>query len=419
MFSHASLLSDRGKLRRNNQDSAYIGTYLFVIADGMGGHAGGDVASAITVNRLTELDREFESTESAATAFRETLLKANAELSDTVLDFPDLTGMGTTVSGMIIVGDTAVIAHIGDSRIYLFRDGVLQQITKDHTFVQRLVDAGKITPEEALVHPRRSVIMRVLGDIEANPDIDVFTHDLRPGDRWMICSDGVSGPLGDEHISHVLSETEDRDRAAAVMITDTLAAGAPDNCTVVLMDPLCDPDMPSPAKIAGAASEELALEPVRRSVTRTASLRTLRAAATHLHPRQPKPETQYASNADQYLQELVVEHHHRTMRHRLQLAISIGLIVAALALASWFGYRWTQTQYFIGADRGCAVVFRGVSQDIGPWRLHHRVTPSNATCIKLSKLPLATRQSVVETVTYPNRSQAEEALRHVQKEQQR
>src|SRR5947209_6362301 len=159
-------VSHVGRVRSNNQDSGYAGTRLFVVADGMGGHAGGDIASAIAVKRIAEADRPYSSPQEAERSLASALLAANQRINDVVEDHSELTGMGTTVSALVRVGDAVSIAHIGDSRIYLFREGELSQITNDHTFVQRLVETGRITPEEAAVHPRRSVLMRVLGDID-------------------------------------------------------------------------------------------------------------------------------------------------------------------------------------------------------------------------------------------------------------
>lgn len=134
-----------GKVRSNNQDSGYAGEHLFVVADGMGGHAGGDVASALAIQSIAHIDRPFDTASDAAQALRSALLEANQELAETVFEHPELAGMGTTVSGLVRVGDRLALAHIGDSRVYRWRDGELTQVTKDHTFVQRLVDSGRIT----------------------------------------------------------------------------------------------------------------------------------------------------------------------------------------------------------------------------------------------------------------------------------
>jgi serine/threonine protein phosphatase PrpC len=144
----STAVSHVGKIRANNQDSGYAGTQLFVVADGMGGHAGGDVASAIALKRVMEADRQYASAADAEFALQSALSAANTMLAETVFEHPELTGMGTTVSALLRSGSQVAIAHIGDSRIYLLRDGELKQITADHTFVQRLVDSGRITPEE-------------------------------------------------------------------------------------------------------------------------------------------------------------------------------------------------------------------------------------------------------------------------------
>src|SRR5690606_34495683 len=137
-------------------------------------------------------------------ALTQAMLAANAMLADTVFDHPELTGMGTTVSAVALVGNRIAMAHIGDSRVYLLRDGRLQQVSADHTFVQRLVDSGRITAEEAAVHPRRSVLMRVLGDVDASPEIDTELIEVRPGDRWLLCSDGLSSYVTDDKICAAL-----------------------------------------------------------------------------------------------------------------------------------------------------------------------------------------------------------------------
>jgi protein phosphatase len=194
-----------GMVRSNNQDSGFAGAHLFLVADGMGGHAGGDVASAIAAKEMAALDVPPTSSPEATTnTLRTAILETNAKLRGTVKDRPELAGLGTTFTGFIPVGDRLALAHIGDSRLYLLRDNHLQQITKDHTFVQRLVDSGKITEEEAKTHPRRSVLMRVLGDVDSSPQVDTDVLDTRPGDVWLLCSDGLCGYVEDHDIEKIL-----------------------------------------------------------------------------------------------------------------------------------------------------------------------------------------------------------------------
>ena len=254
-------MSHVGKIRSNNQDSGYAGMHLFVVADGMGGHAGGDVASAIAAKRIAEADAAYPSVRDAEFALQQALIAANSILAETVFEHSELTGMGTTVSGILRVGDQLALAHIGDSRVYRFRDGEFTQITADHTFVQRLVDSGRITPEEAAVHPRRSVLMRVLGDVDAAPEIDTAIFDTRPGDRWMLCSDGLSSYVADDKMSTILATVRTAQGAADRLVKESLDHGAPDNVTVVLVD-IDDSDGSSgiPPTFVGSAAVPLSFE---------------------------------------------------------------------------------------------------------------------------------------------------------------
>ncbi len=228
--------SDVGKVRSSNQDSGYAGVNLFFVADGMGGHAGGDIASAITAQHVALADEPVENAQQAEQRLIDYIWQANEKLGVSVAEHPDLAGMGTTFSGIFVHGTSVSIGHIGDSRIYLARDGVVKQITSDHTFVQRLVDTGRITEEEALVHPRRSVLMRVLGDVEQFPEVDIETFETKPGDRWMVCSDGLSGVVPDGLMKRILLSTPTAQEATELLVGEALEFGAPDNVTVVLVD---------------------------------------------------------------------------------------------------------------------------------------------------------------------------------------
>src|ERR1700712_2243681 len=254
----SAALSNVGKIRANNQDSGYAGTHLFVVADGMGGHAGGDVASSIAVTRIAQTDRlDFASPQEAEFALQTALVAANQQISETVYDHPELTGMGTTVSAMVRVGDAMATAHIGDSRIYLLREGELSQITNDHTFVQRLVETGRITPEEAAVHPRRSVLMRVLGDIDQSPEIDTSILGTVPGDRWMLCSDGLTSYVPHDRILAALASGPTPADAANALVGEALEHGAPDNVTAIVLDIDRPGSGPSPAQLVGSAASGL------------------------------------------------------------------------------------------------------------------------------------------------------------------
>ncbi|MCT9819445.1 protein phosphatase 2C domain-containing protein [Microbacterium sp. W1N] len=384
----STAISHTGKVRSNNQDSGYCGSNLFVVADGMGGHAGGDVASSLAVHRLKELDHAYASTTDAERELRDAISDTAAELIDTVAVRPELAGMGTTVSALVMVDDYAVVAHIGDSRVYLFRDGALTQITTDHTFVQRLVDSGRITPEEARYHPRRSVLMRVLGDMDPDPEIDAFIMPTQPGDRWLLCSDGLCGVVDDVHTGKVLGQGYAPGRTADLLLKQALDAGAPDNVTIVLVDVGGNHPLASGTPtIVGSASTPQGVEiPAARS-----------GRSSWLHPaRQAANEPTHYEPALEYLEEVIEEDRRRVRRRRLWWIVGLVVILAALAVGAFAGYQWTQTRYFVGSDDDTVVIYRGVQQDIGPISLS---SVYNDTGIPLADLPVYQRMAIEETVS--------------------
>src|SRR4051794_7058874 len=237
----------------NNQDSGYAGPHLLVVCDGMGGHAAGDVASSMALGRLVELDGE--STGDVLSLLARTLRAANAELHARVLDDPALQGMGTTTTALVLQGSKLALAHIGDSRCYLLRDGELTQLTHDHTFVQSLVDEGRITEEEADRHPQRSVITRVLtGDPDDEPDLSV--REALAGDRYVVCSDGLTGVVRDDTLAEVLADHADPASAAQALVDLALRGGGADNITCVVahvVDPAHDPASTVPEVVGSAA----------------------------------------------------------------------------------------------------------------------------------------------------------------------
>ncbi|GAA4051250.1 protein phosphatase 2C domain-containing protein [Arthrobacter methylotrophus] len=234
LIMHYAARSDVGRVRSKNDDSAYVGRHLAVVADGMGGHAGGDVASASTVLDMIHLDHDAYP-DGAETVLADEIQTANSLLSELVHVDPKLAGMGTTVTALLLEGRRLHFAHIGDSRAYRLRNGKFEQISVDHTFVQRLIDEGRLRPEEAETHPHKNVLMRVLGDVDASPELDLDELDVEPGERWLLCSDGlnyVQGPV----VEQVVRETKDLAECAELLIELTLANGAPDNVTVVLLE---------------------------------------------------------------------------------------------------------------------------------------------------------------------------------------
>jgi protein phosphatase len=389
----STAVSHVGKIRANNQDSGYAGTQLFVVADGMGGHAGGDVASAIALKRVMEADRQFASAADAEFALQSALSAANTMLAETVFEHPELTGMGTTVSAILRSGSQIAIAHIGDSRIYLLRDGALKQITADHTFVQRLVDSGRITPEEAAVHPRRSVLMRVLGDVDSAPEIDTTVFDVLPGDRWLLCSDGLSSYVSDDKLLHVLSTIPSVKDAADRLVKESLDQGAPDNVTVVIVDIDETPESASvPVMVVGSAAAPLTFEG-------ESGRRPLRLPTLLLHPlksTQAHEDSHFEPESDEYLDELILEDRRRARRRRVAWLVGIALVVVLIATALFVGYRWSQSLYYVGADGQTVAIYRGVQQDLGPISLH---SIYSETSVKLDDLPSYTRKTVEDTIS--------------------
>jgi len=387
----SAAVSHVGKIRSNNQDSGYAGKHLFVVADGMGGHAGGDVASAIAAKRVAEADADYPSVRDAEFALQQALIAANSLLAETVFEHSELTGMGTTVSGILRVGNQVAVAHIGDSRIYLFRDGELKQITADHTFVQRLVDSGRITPEEAAVHPRRSVLMRVLGDVDAAPEIDTAIFDTRPGDRWMLCSDGLSSYVTDDKMASILATVRTAQGAADRLVKESLDHGAPDNVTVVLVD-IDDSEGASgiPPTFVGSAAAPLSYE-------NDTSRRPIRLPTLLLHPLKATPpeDSHFEPEGEGYLEELIEEDRRRARRRRIVWLVVLVLAVAAIVGAVLAAYSWTQSHYYVGESNGQVAIFQGVQQTIGPI---HLSSVYQATRIDVSSLPDFQRESVEATI---------------------
>ena len=400
MTIKSTALSNVGKIRANNQDSGYAGNNLFVVADGMGGHAGGDVASAIAIRRIRETDKHYSSPGDAEFALQSSLIAANQLLAETVFEHQELTGMGTTVSALMRVGDSVAIAHIGDSRIYLFRDGELSQITADHTFVQRLVDSGRITPEEAAVHPRRSVLMRVLGDVDAAPEVDTAILGTQPGDRWLICSDGLSSYLAEDRIRKALASDADPDSVARRLIKETLDHGAPDNVTVVVVDvDETDSSAAEAPTTVGSAAAPLTFEG-------EAGRRPLRLPTILLHPLKvaTTPEdSHFEPESDEYLAELIAEDRRRARRRRISWLTALGVAIIIVVVGAVASYRWTQDHYYVGEQNGTVVIYKGVQSSLGPIKLS---SVYEKTDVKVSKLSMYNRETVDDTINASNLNDA-------------
>jgi protein phosphatase len=278
-----------GKVREGNEDSAYAGSRLALVADGMGGHAAGEVASSAVVAALSQLDDD-----EAGLDLLEVLARAVEVANDHLRAMVDansaLDGMGTTLTALLSSGTRLGIAHVGDSRAYLLRDGEFSQLTHDQTLVQRMVDEGRITPEQAETHPQRSLLTQALdGRAGVQPDLSV--REARRGDRYLLCSDGLSGYVAHDTIGETLA-IENADDAAERLIDLALSAGAPDNVTVVIADVVDDePGMPDTPVVGGAAAEQDAVPSAAAAVVLPggASLTAEERAAKRGARRNPPP----------------------------------------------------------------------------------------------------------------------------------
>lgn len=381
--------SDVGLVRTKNEDSGYAGPHLLVVADGMGGHAGGDVASSLAVGVLADLDGEALGSTEAQTRLGERLRRTNTALQDRVKDQPELAGMGTTVTALVRAGSRLILAHIGDSRAYLLRGGELVKVTTDHTYVQSLVDAGRITAEEAENHPQRNVVMRVLtGEHGDEPDVSV--REGRAGDRWLLCSDGLSGFVSHETIHDTLAAGDGPATTAENLVRLALRSGAPDNVTVIVADVV---DLDTPPSTAP-------------QVVGAAAARTKKGTAPA-----PPADDSPAARAASLGREARPEDHDDDDDHRGRRWVSwlvVLAVVAGLAGSVWLAWTWSQDQYFVGsAEDGqgeqVVAVYRGLTQDIGPVRLS---TVAELTDVRVDDLPFFQQGIVADGIQADDAAEA-------------
>ena len=377
--------SNIGRVRKSNQDSGYAGYNFFFVADGMGGHAGGDIASAIIAQGVAQADRAYDNTDQAAEFVTEALLAANSKLSETVAEHPELKGMGTTFSGIVVTGDLISLIHIGDSRVYMVSDDRVKQVTKDHTFVQRLVDTGRITAEEALVHPRRSVLMRVLGDVEISPEVDLEVFKATAGDRWMLCSDGLSGVVPDEIINSILlNKSVDAEEATELLIYEALEHGAPDNVTVVVVDvlsPALQSEFVSEPMFVGSAENEVVISNKRGSrLVEIFNPRILR----DLLVRQPQ-DAQFAVETEELLERIMNETRSKVRWRRIRgFALIVVLIISAIFVGKT-AYEYTQSRFYIAEKDGYVVIYQGIREAFGGLHFSHLYKQTDLTVENLNE----------------------------------
>lgn len=345
---HFAARSDVGLVRSSNQDSGFAGPHLLAVADGMGGAAGGDIASSIAIARLAALEGEAHGPDDALDELKSAISDAHAQIVMRARNDPELSGLGTTVTALLRSGATLSMAHIGDSRAYLLRDGVLDQVTTDHSFVQHLVDTGRLSVADAEHHPKRSMLLRVLGDIDADIPVDISVRETRAGDRWMLCSDGLSGVVSKDTIRETMLEVADPGDCADALVGLALSAGAPDNVTCVIGD-IVDIDA-SPDGVGPPTASQIVGSAARDRRKPSAGGDTPAGKAARLAAREdPDDEDEPARDGWQ----------------RLRPWILPFVVLLALVGAAWGGYWWSQQQYFVGESDGFVTIYRGIPESLG------------------------------------------------------
>ncbi|HEX7322103.1 MAG TPA: protein phosphatase 2C domain-containing protein [Mycobacterium sp.] len=334
--------SDLGLVRTNNEDSVYAGARLLALADGMGGHAAGEVASQLVIAALAPLDDD-EPGGDLLGKLDAGIREGNSAIAAYVQSNPDLEGMGTTLTAILFAGNRLGLAHVGDSRGYLLRNGELTQITRDDTFVQTLVDEGRITLEEAHSHPQRSLIMRALTGHELEPTLTM--REVQVGDRYLLCSDGLSDPVSDETICEAL-QIPDIDASALRLIELALRGGGPDNVTVVVADVVDDEhDGQTQPILAGAVSgHDEPLNLPDSAAGRASAITRRKALAERVLPKVAAPTGR--------------------PRSRRRLLAALALLALLIAAALLIGRIWTRTYYYVTSYHGTVSIMRGVQGSI-------------------------------------------------------
>jgi PPM family protein phosphatase len=402
--------TDVGKVRTRNEDSYLIDEPLFVVADGMGGHRGGDVASRLTVGTLQEAQPQRDP---SGAALLDAVRSANRIVNERSASDRDLRGMGTTVTALQASGDSGRIAHVGDSRAYLLREGALQQLTQDHTLVQQMVDEGNLDADEAERHPARHIMTRALG-VDEQVAVDQLTLDLHPGDRILLCSDGLTGMLSADDIRDLMERETDPQQTADALVQLAVERGGEDNVTVVIVDVESGDDAESAdaaegaaAAVGGAAAAGVApasdaaapidgdggAPPARGGSTTQVIARAEARAMTEAEAPAPAPAAP---------------------RKRLRwkrLALWIGAVVFVV-VAAWVGVRlYVDHQWYVGVEDGRVAVFQGIPAKPLGFTLSH---PEDVTDIPASvAVRLQPWRGLDEGITVNTRNDAEALVEQI------
>jgi protein phosphatase len=417
---------------------------LLAIADGMGGHAAGEVASAVAISALAGLDEELPVSDllqvlSAAVA------SANATLHEMSTQDPSTEGMGTTLTAMLWSGSTVAVCHIGDSRAYLLRDGSLYQITHDHTLVQSLVDDGRLSPEQAHTHPQRSLVMRALqSSTEAEPDLTV--REASVGDRYLLCSDGLSDVVSEQTLQKTLMQVADPEEAVHQLIDLAIRGGGPDNITCIVADVIDTAAEPGAATkatvIAGAASNgdgrprlrsdspavrarqltEPGLQTTARPSAAAGSLITPRTGLPTRPGGAARPQTATRPGAATGLAEPEDDDadyggaedgaEDGLPRRRWPVVTSVlAILVIVIAAGGYAAWRYTQGQYYVGTDGQQVIIYRGVNEQVAGLNLS---SVYQRTGIPVSHVTANDLPQIKNTITASSLSDAKQIVVNIQ-----
>jgi protein phosphatase len=378
--------SDLGLVRTNNEDSVYAGPRLLAIADGMGGHAAGEVASKIVISTLEPLD-EDRTIPDLITTLHDTVMDANRRIAEAVAKRQELEGMGTTLTALRFVNGQVGVVHVGDSRAYLMRNDLLAQITHDDTYVQYLVDEGKLTPDEAKGHPRKSVILRALLGTDVEPDVSVRA--AHEGDRYLLCTDGLSDVVSTDTLAETL-RIPDPQQAADRLVELALRGGGPDNVTVVVADVVrAGPgDFADDVPVVAGAFVDPGAQDVPdddSAAGRAARISRTSPSATEVAPKRPW-----------------------WRRWRTPLLIAAVLVVIAGGLLGT--YAITQSYYFVGRDGSEVAIFRGINTQFGPLKFFN---VHKSTGLRMNDLNPSARSHVNDGIAANNERAAEQIVQNL------
>ena len=415
-------ISDVGRVRKDNQDSGYAGPWLLTVCDGVGGAARGDIASATAVGQLRKLDAApppDHTPEDLLGQVAGALHRAHDRIAELVDQDPALNGTATTATVGLFDGHVLAMGHVGDSRGYLFRGDEIRQLTKDHTFVQTLVDDGRIDEAESRVHPHRNLILKAL-DGAGDVDPDLFLVELEEGDRILLCSDGASGSLEDGRMADILSSGS-VDFAAVELVRAAIEAGSTDNVTCLVAEVRPDTSEeddtsdPLPPIVVGAAAD------LRRKGRgggqgsrifrghRSGDTGEIEPIAEEIAAGEPLPREAIESDpldpeAARYAPR--PPRHHVGVRRALAL---LGLLGVAWMLGA-AGWSWTQTQYYVGESDGVVTIYRGVDADIPGLTLSH---PYETSDLEVSSLDDYHARSVQQGISADSLAEAEKTVQNL------